>query len=65
MLKAHVAIVYFKCFKSFIGMLQVLYIDVANIDRDVAHVIMAIHVCFNVSSTSDECCNCFIWMLYE
>ena len=27
-------------------MLQVLYIDVAKVDRDVAHVGMAIHVCF-------------------
>jgi hypothetical protein len=27
-------------------MLQVLYIDVAKVDRDVAHVVMAIHVCF-------------------
>jgi hypothetical protein len=27
-------------------MLQVLYIDVAKVDRDVAHVVMTIHVCF-------------------
>jgi hypothetical protein len=27
-------------------MLQVLFIDVAKIDRDVAHVVMTIHVCF-------------------
>ena len=27
-------------------MLQVLYIDIAKIDGDVAHVVMAIHVCF-------------------
>jgi hypothetical protein len=27
-------------------MLQVLYIDVAKVDRDVAHVVVAIHVCF-------------------
>jgi hypothetical protein len=27
-------------------MLQVLYIDVAKVDRDVAHVLMAIHVFF-------------------
>ena len=26
--------------------MQVLYIDVAKVDRDVAHVVMAIHVCF-------------------
>jgi hypothetical protein len=28
------------------GMLQVLYIDVAKVHRDVAHIVMAIHVCF-------------------
>jgi hypothetical protein len=39
LLKVHVAIVCFKCFKYFLGMLQVLYIDVA-------HVVMAINVCF-------------------
>jgi hypothetical protein len=27
------------------SMLQVLYIDVAKVDQDVAHVVMAIHVC--------------------
>ena len=43
MLKARVAKVCFKCFR---GMLQVFYIGVAKIDRDVAHVAMAIHVCF-------------------
>ena len=51
----HVARVYFKCFRCFGGMLQVLYIDVAKVDRDVAHVVIAIHVYFkcmfpNVSS---------------
>ena len=45
-LKAHVAGVCFKCFRCFTGMLQVFYIDVAKVDRDVAHVPMAIHVCF-------------------
>jgi hypothetical protein len=34
---------FFKCFK---GTLQVLYIDVAKVDRDIAHVVMDIHVCF-------------------
>jgi hypothetical protein len=42
-LKVHVARVYFKCFR---GMLQVLYIDIAKVDRDVAYIVMAIHVCF-------------------
>jgi hypothetical protein len=44
--KAHVAISYFKCFRCFKVILQVLYIDVAKVDRDVAHVIIAIHVWF-------------------
>jgi hypothetical protein len=38
-----------SCCKSMFqvfGMLQVLYIDVAKVDRDVAHVVMAIYVCF-------------------
>jgi len=31
-------------------MLQILYIDVAKVDQDVAHVVMAIHVCFKCMS---------------
>jgi hypothetical protein len=45
-LKALVASVCFKCFRRFRGTLQVFYIDVAKVDRDVAHVAMAIHVYF-------------------
>ena len=45
-LKGHVAIVCFKCFRYFRGMLQMLYINVAKVDRDVALVLTAIHVCF-------------------
>jgi len=64
-LKPHVASVYFKCFKCFRGMLQVFYIDVAKVDRDVANVAMVFQVYApNVSSVSDVCCNCFIWMLH-
>ena len=44
-LKAHVASVTFKCFTYFRGMLQVFYIDVAKVDRDVAYVAMVVHVC--------------------
>jgi hypothetical protein len=32
-----------------------LYIDVAKVDRDVAHVAIVIHVCFK----------CFVWMLQK
>ena len=42
----HVARVCFKYFRYFRSMLQVLYIDIAKVDWDVAHVVMVIHVCF-------------------
>ena len=52
-LKAHVANICFKCFRCFRVTLQVFYIVVAKVDRDVAkvdqgvaHVAMAIHICF-------------------
>ena len=44
-MKAHVASIYYKCFRCFRGMLQVFHMDVAIIDRDVAHVSMVVHVC--------------------
>jgi hypothetical protein len=57
-------------------MLQVFHLDIAKVDRDVAHVAMAIHVCFKcifqmfnlffqtfVASVSSGCCICFICML--
>jgi hypothetical protein len=50
-LKLHVASVYFKCFKCLRGMLQVAYIDVTKVDRDVAHVIIVF---------SSICLKCFI-----
>jgi hypothetical protein len=62
MLKVHVAIAYFKCFKCFRGTFQVLYIDVAKVDCDVAHVVMAIYIVYvqNVSSIRNEFCKCFV-----
>jgi hypothetical protein len=60
-------------------MLQVLYIDVVKVHQDVAHVVMAIHICFKcmiqmfhlfqtyVASVLSECCKsrsgCCIYML--
>jgi hypothetical protein len=41
----HVASVRFMYLRCFRGMLQVLYMDVAKVDRDVAH----------IASVSDEC----------
>jgi hypothetical protein len=45
-LKVHVTRVCFKYFRCFRGMLQVLYINVAKVDWNVAHVVMTIHICF-------------------
>jgi hypothetical protein len=39
-----------KYFRSLRCMLQALYVDVAKVDRDVAHGVMAIHVCFKCIS---------------
>jgi hypothetical protein len=61
-LQMHVSSV-FRC------MLQVFYMDVAKVDRDVASVSEVCCKCFrdmwqasiqNVSSVSDVCCKCFI-----
>jgi hypothetical protein len=43
---AHVASIYFKCFKYFIRILQVFHLGVAKVDLDVAHIAMTIQVCF-------------------
>jgi uncharacterized CHY-type Zn-finger protein len=42
-LKVHVAKVCFNCFRCFRDMLQVFHMDIAKIDRDVAHVAMVVH----------------------
>jgi hypothetical protein len=56
-------------------MLQVLYVDVAKLDRDVAYVAIAIHVCCkrlfqmfqlfetDVARILSGCCICFTLML--
>jgi hypothetical protein len=46
-LKAHVPSLRFKCFRCFIWTLHVFHLNVAKVDRYVAHVEMAIHVCCN------------------
>jgi hypothetical protein len=76
--KAYIASVCFKCFICLKGVLQVFHIDVAKVDQDVAHVAMAIHVCFKcrfqmfhlfqtyVASVLSGCCKstsgCYIYM---
>jgi hypothetical protein len=35
----------FKCFRCFIGILQVFHIDVAKVDYDIAYGAMVVHVC--------------------
>jgi hypothetical protein len=44
-LSVYVASICFKCFICFRSMLQVFHMDVAKVDRDVAHGAMDIHVC--------------------
>lgn len=58
-LKAHVASICFMCFRYFKGILQVLYMDVAKLDRDFAYVVMAVHVCCKRCS---KCFFCFFQM---
>jgi hypothetical protein len=60
-LKLHVASVYFKCFKYFRGMLQVFYIDVVKVDRDVAHVAM---VFSSVCPKYFICFRCMLQVFY-
>jgi hypothetical protein len=64
-LKLYVASVCFKCFKYFRVMLQVFYIDVVKVDRDVTRngVFKCIFQMFHlfqtyVASVSSECCIC-------
>ena len=66
----------FKCFRCFRGMLQVFYIDVAKVDRDVPYVVMVVHVCCKrmflmfhlffrcmLQVFLSGCCICFTHML--
>jgi hypothetical protein len=58
------------CFRYFKLMLQVFHLDVAKVDLNVAYVVMAIHGRFkrifsSVSSVSDVCCKCFIFMFQK
>jgi hypothetical protein len=55
----------YQMFQMFRGTLQVLYIDVAKVDQDVAHVVIDIHVCLkcmfhlfqtNIASVLSRCC---------
>jgi hypothetical protein len=55
------------CFR---GMLQVFYVDVAKLDRDVAYVAMVVHVCCNLLFLIFDLffqtyvASVFIWMLH-
>jgi hypothetical protein len=46
-------------------MLEVFYIDVAKVDRDVVYVAMVVHVCYKLLFSIfhlfflDVCCKCF------
>jgi hypothetical protein len=61
LLKAHVASIYFECFR---GMLQVFLMDVVKVDRNVAYVTIVVQVCckgllpmFHMCFL-DACCKC-------
>jgi hypothetical protein len=60
-LKAHVVSICFKCFRCFISMLQVFYMDVTKVDREVAYVIMVVHVCCQLLFS---CFICFLELYY-
>ena len=52
-------------------MLQVFHVDVAKVDRDVAHVAMVVHVCckllfpmFNLCFLQTYVTSVFIWMMH-
>jgi hypothetical protein len=61
MLQMHVS----KCFRCFIGISQVFYMDVAKIDQDVAHCYKCFRDMLQVSirNVSDVCCKCSFWTL--
>jgi hypothetical protein len=60
----HVASTCFKCSRCFVGMFQVFHANVAKVDRDVAYVVMIVHVCCKCLFPmfrlffSDVCCKC-------
>jgi hypothetical protein len=71
-LKVHVVSIYFNCFRSFRGTLQLFHIDITKIDWDVAFVVMAICfrrilqvflfgycICFIPQVFLYGCCVCF------
>ena len=73
-MKAHITSVCFKCFRCFRGMLQLLHIDIAKVDRDVGYfcnciqcyVASVLQQVFNldVAYVSHTCYKCFICMLH-
>jgi hypothetical protein len=66
----------FKCFRCFIGMLEVFHMDVTKVDQNVAYVSMVVHVCYKLlflmfhlffqtmlQVCLFRCCICFTGML--
>ena len=70
MLKERVASLCFKCFRCFIGMLQVFYMDAAKVDRDDAYVAIVVYVCCKLLFPmfhlffQTYVVSVFIWMLH-
>jgi hypothetical protein len=67
--KTNVASLCFKCFRYFIGMLQVCHVNVVKVDQDVAYVAMVVQYVPSFCSQCficflDICCKCVIWMLH-
>jgi hypothetical protein len=62
---AHVAMAihaYFKCFICFRHMLQMFHLDIAKVDLMLHMLLWLYTYVSSVSSISDVCCKCFIWM---
>jgi hypothetical protein len=59
---SYVANIYSNCFRYFRVILQLFHMDVAKVDRDVAYVAMAIHLCCK-ASVSNVSCDFFRHML--
>jgi hypothetical protein len=66
-LKAHVVSLYFKCFRCFIGMLQVFYMDVIMVVHVCCQLLLSCFICFlelyYVASVLFGCCIYFTYML--
>jgi hypothetical protein len=62
----YVANVCFKCFSCFIRTLQMFHLNVVYVCNGYTRVFLTFHkYVASVSTVSDVCCKCFIWMLQK